>query len=81
MFQFIKRKNDRLVKWAMPGEMIPLKCGGCDAVFMTVNEGPLGGHEILFGDNEQKCSECKAMKHNVLQLVPNKKLYNQGRWQ
>jgi len=79
MFQFTK-KNDRLVKWAMPDELIPLRCGGCGAVFITINAGPLGETGIYYGDDPDKCRECGNMGHKIVQLVPNKKLYNQGVW-
>ena len=70
-------RDDRLVKWALPGEYIPLQCSCCKATFITHNVGPLGSKPLIYGSNLDKSRQCEQQyQHNLLQLVPSKKLYN-----
>lgn len=75
-----KRKDPRLVKWAMLGEAIPLRCYRCHAIFITANEGPKGKSGIFYGNDVQACTHCVEAKHSIVNLEPHKVTYKREGW-
>ena len=69
------KKDLRVVKWALPGEYIPLKCEICGAIFATKNRGPIGSEAVVYGKDYNLAQNCERKKHHLIHLVPNKKVY------
>ena len=67
----------RIVPWAEPGEIIPLKCARCGANFLTRNLYYIGYYEIYFDDPPERARNCK---HSLKALKPDPDRYEPDRW-
>ena len=72
-----KTEKPPIVHWAPYGDVIPLKCNRCGAVFLTRNIKYVGATTIYYGDDRKMCSSCEGKGHNIVNWLPNKRLYAQ----
>ena len=67
-----------IVKYAPVGEIIPVICKKCGAVFLTKNIAYIGYSRIYYGDDYEKCKKCSVEGHNLKYLKPDRLKYTKG---
>ena len=73
-----KRRTGPIVRYAPIGEIIPIVCTRCGAVFITKNIAYIGYSKIYYGDDYDKCEKCCGEDHNLRFLKPDRKRYING---
>ena len=67
-----------IVKYAPMGEVIPIVCKKCGAVFLTENIEYIGYSKIYYGDDYDKCNKCCRKGHSHRYLRPDRVRYIKG---
>jgi len=73
-----KRSPGPIVKYAPVGEIIPVVCRKCGAVFLTKNIAFIGYSKIYHSDDFEKCEECCGKGHSHRHLSPDRLRYKKG---
>jgi hypothetical protein len=73
-----RRRPGPIVRYAPAGEMIPVACRKCGAVFLTKNIAYIGYSKIYFGDDYDKCQKCSDKGHVARYLRPDRNRYRKG---
>ena len=73
-----RSKPGPIVRYAPVGEMIPVTCRKCGAVFITKNIAYIGYSKVYYGDDYDKCRKCCDGGHSVRYLRPDKERYKKG---
>jgi hypothetical protein len=73
-----RRRPGPIVRYAPAGEMIPVSCRKCGAVFVTKNIAYIGYSKIYFGDDYDKCQKCSDDGHVARYLRPDRNRYIKG---
>lgn len=72
-----QQKVKSLVKWALPGEIIPMTCIRCGTSWTAPNISPLQVDKIQYGKNYSSCRGCERI-HSTANLEAGKRAYIRG---